>query len=503
MDYIKRKFIMENSISFILDGKLKHLSFSGRDRITPTTTVLNYLRSLPDHKGVKEGCAEGDCGACTVVLAENDGNGGLEYKAVNSCLIFLPKLHGKQLITVENISREDRRHSVKGAEQAVRHSLHPVQQALVNEHASQCGFCTPGITMSLFAMYKHKVSADREKIEEYLGGNLCRCTGYKPIVQAAQRALENPESDHFCEKQKQTVALLKTIPTKSLHLKTDNQSYFLPATLEDLLRLKNDHPEALLVNGSTDVALRVTKNFEHLPLIIDAANVPELKKLERGEGGLTIGGGVTINDFMAALEEDFPALFAICRRFGSHQIRNLATVGGSLGTASPIGDLAPVFMACEAKILVRALHGKREIDADEFISGYRQTLLAEDEIISGVQLPFIPDGVTVKAYKISRRRDLDIATVSAAFRLRLDEQNRIREIRIIFGGMAAWTQHAKKAETFLQGKIWTKETVHTAMPLVQEEFQPLSDARAEAEFRSQAAANLLLKFWLETQGDEQ
>ena len=481
---------MENSISFILDGKLRQVDFSKQDKISPTTTVLRYLRSLPDHKGVKEGCAEGDCGACTVVLAESDGNGGLHYSAVNSCLIFLPRLHGRQLITVEEVQRRDG-------------SLHPVQQALVEHHASQCGFCTPGITMSLLAMYEEKVAPERETLHQYLGGNLCRCTGYRPIVDAAQNALENPQDDHFSASQKEMAALLKKIPRQSLYLRTKDQRYFLPSDLNDLLKLKSEYPQAVLINGSTDVALRVTKNYEHLPLIIDAGNVAELKKITKNENALSIGGGVNINNIMRVVENDFPALFGICKLFGSHQIRNLATIGGSLGTASPIGDLAPVLMACKAKINVQSLSGRREIEADAFITGYRQTLLAENEIISGVRIPCIPRGVIVKAYKISRRKELDIATLSAAFRLRRDAENRVQEIAIIFGGMAAWTQHAKNAERFLQGKEWTREIVQQAMGHIKEEFSPISDARAGAEFRSRAAANILLKFWQETQVSEQ
>ncbi len=477
---------MADTISFLLDGKVQIIDFSRQSHLKPTTTVLQYLRDLPGHKGVKEGCAEGDCGACTVVLAEPDKEGGLSYKAVNSCLLFLPKLHGKQLITVENL-------------QDGNGNLHPLQKTLAEQNGSQCGFCTPGIVMSLFGHYKSGASAERDEIEDTLSGNLCRCTGYQPILESAQLTLTDVHSDHFSAEQEETRAVLNAISKDSLTLKTETQVYYLPTYLNELLRLRSKYPQALLVNGSTDAALRVTKNHELLPAIIDSSNVRELKEVQASGGKLRFGSGVTINELLELTKERFPAVSKMCKTFGSKQIRHLATVGGNLGSASPIGDLAPVFLACDARITVQSVNGLRKIRMNDFITGYRQTALRPDEIIRSVELPLIKPSVLIGAYKISKRYDLDIATVSAGFRVELDGDEIVQNCIAAYGGMAAVTSRAIKAESFLNGKKWKRETVEQTLPLIRESFTPISDARSGAEYRSVVAGNLLLKFYLDTQ----
>ncbi len=476
---------MAQSISFLLDGKIQTIDFSRQTKLKQTTTVLQYLRGLPNHHGVKEGCAEGDCGACTVVLAEALPDGGLSYRAVNSCLLFLPKLHGKQLITVENLQDNDGH-------------LHPVQKSLAENNGSQCGFCTPGIVMSLFGHYKSGASAERDEIEDTLSGNLCRCTGYQPILESAQLVLKDVQSDHFSTEQEATWSILNSISGESLTLKTDSQIYHLPATLDELLKLRAKYPQALLINGSTDAALRVTKNHELLPAIIDSSNVQELKEVQTSGKKIRIGGGVSVNALMELTKDDFPAIAKMCKTFGSKQIRHLATVGGNLGSASPIGDLAPVFLACDARIIVQSAKGIRKIRMNDFITGYRQTALRPDEVILSVELPKTDASVLTGAYKISKRHDLDIATVSAGFRVELDGEGLIKNCIAAYGGMAAVTSRAEKAESFLIGKKWEKKTVEKTLPLIRESFTPISDARSGAEYRSLAAGNLLLKFYNDT-----
>ncbi|MEJ2542949.1 MAG: xanthine dehydrogenase small subunit [Calditrichaceae bacterium] len=476
---------MNSSISFILDEKLVQIDLSKESKLKPTTTVLNYLRSLPNHKGVKEGCAEGDCGACTVVIAELDEKNKLIYRAVNSCLIFLPKLHGKWLITVENIKNPNG-------------SLHPVQQAMVDYHGSQCGFCTPGFIMSMFALYKSNLPHSRAMIDDALTGNLCRCTGYQPIIEAAEYALKNREPDHFSRIEKNIIDRLKNLNQESLKIETDRQKYFMPMTTEELLEIKNQNTDALIINGATDIALRVTKKHELIPSIIDTIQIDELHVIRKSIDHIYFGCAVTLNQLMDVTKEWFPAVYDACSVFGSKQIREMATIGGNLGTASPIGDLAPVLAAYDADVVVLSDTGARTVSVDDFICGYRKTVLKKGEIIKGIKLPKPKKESIIKFYKVSKRKDLDISTVSVAFNLSLDKNNKVRDINMIFGGMAKMTKHAEKTEKFLQGKSWTREIVEQAMSVLGAEFTPISDARSGKEFRRIATKNLLLKFYSES-----
>ena len=476
---------MRPAISFVLDGRIVHIDFSRSGQLRPTTTVLNYLRELPTHKGVKEGCAEGDCGACTVVLGELVDS-SIRYSAVDSCLMFLPMLHGKQLVTVENLKSAD------GA-------LHPVQTAMVETDGSQCGYCTPGIIMALFALYKNQNNPPRPAIDDALTGNLCRCTGYKPIVEAAAKACVHKGTDHFTSDQSEIIRLLKSIPADSITLRTETQTYFRPSSLGEALTLKRDHPHALVICGATDIALRVTKNHELLKEILDLSGIDELKTIQKNKDSLSIGSGVSLTTVMSAIEGDFPALHEMLSVFGSQQIRNLATLGGNLGTASPIGDTIPVLIAYNASVILESTGGKREVHMNDFIKGYRKTDRRDDELITSVTLPKLPVGTIVRSYKVSKRKDLDISTLSGGFRLQLAQHNNVVEsVRLAYGGMADHVRRAKAAEQFLIGKKWERETVETAMPLIENEFTPISDARSGSEFRTVAARNLLLKFWADT-----
>jgi xanthine dehydrogenase small subunit len=474
-----------SKVSFVLDGEIVELDFNREKNLRPTTTVLNYLRGLPTHKGTKEGCAEGDCGACTVVIAEPDANRKMHYTPVDSCLVFLPMIHGKQLITVENLSDSNC-------------GLHPVQEAMVARNGAQCGYCTPGIVMSLFALYKNHDHPSRETIDDGLTGNLCRCTGYRPIVEAAAQACVHEGLDRFTDEEKQTVNQLRLISKQSLAIQKSGQTYFQPATLSEALKLKAEHPDAILISGSTDIALRVTKKHELLREIIDLSHIAEMKEIIENDDKIIVGAGAALNRVMQLSKNNFPALHNMLCVFGSPQIRNLATFGGNLGTASPIGDMLPVLMAYQAKVILESIHGKRKVDIDVFVKGYRQTVRSKDEIITAVKIPKVTKEVMIKSYKISKRKDLDISTVSAGFRLERNDHNEVKAIRLAYGGMAEITRRAKKTEQFLTGKPWTRETVERAMPLVNLEFRPISDARSGEEFRRIAARNLLMKFWNDT-----
>ncbi len=474
-----------NKVSFVLDDKIHEIDFTNSS-YKPTTTVLKFLRSLRGHKGVKEGCGEGDCGACTVVLAELDGN-RLVYKAVDSCLIFLPMLHGKQLITIENLPDEN------GA-------LHPVQQAMIDCYASQCGYCTPGFVMSLLALYKSNTNATKEVILDAITGNLCRCTGYLPIIEAAEKACAIKEKDILSKKEKHTIQLLKQINIReTITIRTKEQHYFKPFSLEEALDLKNKYPDAQIIAGNTDTGLRVTKKHELLALLIDVSAVDVLKTITETQQSISIGAGITIEKFKEVAEKYFPALYKMLAVFGSKQIRSIATVGGNIGSASPIGDTLPVLMAYDAVVAVCSKNDSRVINIGDFIKSYRTTDLRKDEIIYSVGIPFPDRNRIIKSYKVSKRKDLDISTCSAGFMIELNiKDNTVKDIILAFGGMAATTKRAAESEKYIIGKKWTKIVVEQAAEILYKEFTPLSDARSGEEFRRVASRNLLWKFYEET-----
>jgi xanthine dehydrogenase small subunit len=476
-----------NKVSFVFNDKIFEIDFR-QSAYSPTTSVLKFLRSLSGFKGVKEGCGEGDCGACTVVIADHDGK-RLHYQAVDSCLVFLPMIHGKQLITVENL-------------EGPHGELHPVQQAMVEAYASQCGYCTPGFVMSLFALYKSPVKATKELILDAITGNLCRCTGYSPIIEAAEKACRKKKADHFTKKESQTIALLKRIDRrKTISIQTKAQKYFKPFKLDETLALRRKYPEAIIVSGNTDNGLRVSKKHELLTEIIDISDVMELKFITETFESVSVGAGTSIEQLKEASKDLFPALYKMYSVFGSRQIRNLATIGGNLGSASPIGDSLPVLMAYNAVVVVRSMTKLRIINLNDFVRSYHTTDLQKDEIIYMIGIPIPEDGRIIRSYKISKRKDMDISTCSAGFMLSKDEKTgKVKDIVLAYGGMAAITKRATKAEKFLLGKTWTLTNIEKASEIVYKEFTPLSDARSGDEFRRMAARNLLLKFYHEIAG---
>ncbi len=480
---------MQDTIRFVFDDRIMEIGFSDSSGFKPTTTLLNYLRSLLSHKGVKEGCAEGDCGACTVVLAEVDEHGKLSYQTVDSCLVFLPMIHGKQLITVENLAFYKEKHRI----------LHPVQEMLMRANGSQCGYCTPGVVMSIFGLFKNHQNPTRETIEDALTGNLCRCTGYQPILEAAQKVCSGNAKDHFSQYEPGVIELLNEITSKfeTIKITKGKQLYTKPFTLPEALKLRKDHRLATVINGSTDVALRQTKKKELLTNILDLSGVGELSYCKEEKDAFLIGAGMPLEKVRLFAQDRLPALNNILKVFGSLQIRNMATLGGNVGSASPIGDTLPLLMAYKAKIKVNSLSEERYIMIEDFITGYRKTALKEDELITEISIPKLDENTTICSYKVSTRKDMDISTVSAAFRLEIQHRKVISSV-LAFGGMATVPIRAAETEKFLKGKEWSRKTVEEAMIILEKEFAPISDARAEAEFRTTVSKNLLLKFLLET-----
>jgi xanthine dehydrogenase small subunit len=478
---------MDNSISFVLNGKIQQIDFNHENK--PTDTVLNFLRKNPCSKGVKEGCAEGDCGACTVVLGELSANNKIKYKAIDSCLVFLPMLQGKQLITVENLSKTE-----KGVE-----ILHPVQEAMVEENGSQCGFCTPGIVMSMFAMYKNFDNPSRDDIDDCLTGNLCRCTGYKPIIEASAKSCSKNGVDDFTSKEKEIVSLLTQIKAsqKDQLLSNEKQKYYQPLEKAAALKLRAEFPNSTIINGATDVALRVTKRHELLTSILDLSQVEELKKCHISNYIVKFGAGMSLEDVKIVSKLELPALHDLLAVFGSKQIRELGTIGGNIGSSSPISDVLPLLMVYNAEIKLQNVNSDRIVNMNNYVIDYRVTARKEDELITTVIVPKPSKSAQVKFYKISKRKDLDISTLSAAFLLEL-EGSVVTDIRIAYGGMAAVARRVPKLESLLLGKTWSRELINEGMALLENEFTPLSDARSGAEFRTVAAKNLLLKFWSET-----
>ncbi len=470
------------TIQFVRGGEVVSLA-----NVPPSRTLLEVLREDLACTGTKEGCNEGDCGACTVVLGEADGE-HIRYRAVNSCIKLAHSVDGMALWTVEDLATDG--------------TLHPAQEAMVQCHGSQCGFCTPGFVMSLFGMYQNHVAKGqtitRELAQQELSGNLCRCTGYRPILDAAQQMAALPpvgvDEKHLLQKLKQTAPV-------DIGQSADF-AYFSPSTLPELLAARTAHPDAQLVAGCTDVGLWVTKMHMQFGKVLDVTKVAELRRVEQFPHHIAIGAAVTLADAFDALIKDRPQLKSFANRFAGLPVRNAGTLGGNVANGSPIGDSMPVLIALGAHVVLMSQRGHREIPLEQLYTGYRKNVMAADEVLAWIKVPKPIPAECFKVYKISKRYDDDISAVCLAVQLQIDD-GVVSSASIGAGGVAATPVRAAQTEAALTGQPWNQQTVQRAIRTLRAEFSPITDMRASSAYRSEVLGNLLQRFWLESQGLQQ
>jgi xanthine dehydrogenase small subunit len=466
---------MSEVIRFLLDGQAHEVR-----GVDPTRTLLEHLRGDLRRTGTKEGCAEGDCGSCTVLVGEPEGE-GVSWRAVNSCIQFLPMLHGKALMTVESLAKEG--------------ALHPVQQAMVDKHGSQCGFCTPGIVMSLYAKAVAAKGTDAPPAE-VLAGNLCRCTGYGPIIEVAKAVEAETAPDVAAD-------LAALNDGAMLDLSHDDpvqgvtRRWLAPRSLEQLAQAFVDHPEATIVAGATDVGLWITKLRKPLKTLIDIGQVDELKTIETVEGGVRIGAGVRYVDAMETLSWLYPELGAMMRRLGSTQVRNSGTIGGNIANGSPIGDMPPALIAAGATLVLNRGGERREMPLEAFFVEYGKQDRKPGEFVEAVIVPTPKPDLMFKVFKLSKRFDQDISAVCGAFAIVVRDEV-VASARVAFGGMAGTPKRAAACEAALVGQLWNSTTINAAVAALAGDFTPLTDARASAAYRALAAGNMLRKAFIET-----
>jgi len=492
------------TIRFIRRGAVQSLH-----NIAPDRTLLDLLREDLACTGTKEGCGEGDCGACTVVLAEADGE-QLRFRAVNSCIRLAHSIDGKALWTVEDLAGADGR-------------LHPAQEAMVRCHASQCGFCTPGFVMSLFGMYQTHVARGqaigRALAQQELSGNLCRCTGYRPILDAAQAMAGLPRTaidegvllvqlrqlGQVADAPAPVSSAIAVAPARQPgHADLapgPGQAYLAPRTLAALLQARAAHPDAQVVAGCTDVGLWITKQHRRFDKLLDVTRAAELRRIERYPHHVAIGAAVPLHDAYAALVRDRPQLQVFANRFAGLPVRNSGTLGGNVANGSPIGDSMPLLIALGTNVVLMSTRGHRDMPLEALYTGYRQNVMAADELLAWVKVPLPVDGETMRVYKISKRFDDDISALCLAVNLRL-EAGQVVHASIGVGGVAATPVRARRAEAVLTGGQWSAELARQAADALRSEFQPISDMRASAAYRTEVLGNLMHRFWLESQGTQ-
>ncbi|HVE48372.1 MAG TPA: xanthine dehydrogenase small subunit [Casimicrobiaceae bacterium] len=479
------------SLRFLLNGE--PVDAGG---LSPQTTLLQFLRDQRGLSGTKEGCAEGDCGACTVMLVERNGD-ALAWNPINACIRLLPSLAARAVFTVEGLRGD-------------AGELHPVQRALVETHGSQCGFCTPGFVMSLLGLYKSARRPSREAIDDALSGNLCRCTGYRPILAAADRMYELPAVEgHFAcgvasdgtrvvsaEETRLANALAMLAHEQTIEGEGNAQRYFVPENEDALASGLAQHPDARIIAGATDAALWITKQHRDLGTLIFTSSAYDMARIERGEHAITIGAGASLTDAFAALDEDYPELDEAWVRFASPPIRNSGTLAGNVANGSPIGDSMPVLIALGATLVLRRGDTRREIAIEDFYLGYQKNALSTSEFIASIRVPRRVDPLVLRAWKISKRYDQDISAVFACFALRVIDAT-IVKARIGCGGVAAVPSRARESEHALIGQRFDRSSLEHAAEVLGGEFTPIDDMRASAGYRRRTLANLMRRLWLD------
>lgn len=470
-------------IEFLLNGRIEKV-----DQFDPNLSILEWLRTKMRLTGTKEGCASGDCGACTVITGTADQHGNTRYEAINSCITLLGSLHGKELITVEAFQQEPR---------------HPVQQGMMEKQGAQCGFCTPGIVMSLTALHANRKggTVSNHQILEALSGNLCRCTGYRPIIDAGKDAMVKewtPDTEHPAASMvpESSESALSQFHRNNITMEAAGGArYDAPVSLDDLRSLRRTYPDSRLVAGSTDLALEITQQLSSFDHLVSVERITELKGCIREGDELVIGAATTYQEFRASLCDLWPAFDAMLDRLGSLQIRNRGTLGGNIANASPIGDMPPPLIALNAFLVLDGPAGQRSMPIENFFLGYKQTALKSGEFLHSVRIPAPKTDEALHIYKVSKRLDDDISAVLGAFRLTITD-GVVSDCRLAFGGMAATPARALQTENALKGQPWNKNSVATAIKVLGGDFSPLSDVRASASYRLQVAGNLLRRAWL-------
>jgi xanthine dehydrogenase small subunit len=468
--------MISNVINFIREDRIVEIK-----NPDPNETLLNYIRTKLKKTGTKEGCAEGGCGACTVVLGELKNN-EINYRAINSCITLLPTLQGKQLIIVEDLISKDG-------------SLHPVQEAMVSCHGSQCGFCTPGFVMALFSMFKQNSNFKDNLIKESIAGNLCRCTGYQPIIKAAKSLKSKSKIDYFSQNTKNTINLLKKINNKSIKIYNKDKKYFAPIYVQDLKKIIKKNTNALFLSGGTDLSLNITKERKDINSIIYMNSIRELNYIKNNNEYIEVGAATPLIDFEYYIKKYYSDFTKILKRYGSPQIRNVGTIAGNIATASPIGDCLPLLLSLNAQVVLQDLKKTKILFLDSFFINYRKTKLKKGQFIHSIRIPLFERNI-FKAYKVSKRFDDDISSVCAAFNLEIIK-NKIEAIRIAYGGMAAIPKRAKLCEKILLNSFINDETIYKAKEALEKDFKPINDMRASGLYRMEVAKNLLEKCCVE------